>query len=233
MTIDIKVKKRMGNVVPFDKQKIYEAVRKASEEVNNAMPLDKEMAAADISSVVNRIVEVIKSKNINTVDVENIQDIVETVLMSYSFYRTAKAYILYRNRHQEQREATKRLMNLYDDLLFADSEDMDLKRDNANVDANAPMGTMLKIGAEGSKCYAINYAMPEKFAEAHKKHLIHIHDLDFSMITFNCCQIDLGKLLKGGFSTGHGYLREPNSIRSAASLACIAIQSNQNDMYGG
>lgn len=124
-------------------------------------------------------------------------------------------------------------MLIYNDLLFTDAEDMDLKRDNANVNTNSPMGTMLKIGAEGAKCYANHFVIPEKFAEAHKKHLIHIHDLDFSMITFNCCQVDLGKLLKGGFSTGHGYLREPNSIRSAASLACIAIQSNQNDMYGG
>ena len=177
MTIDIKVKKRMGNVVPFDKQKIYEAVRKASEEVNNAMPLDKEMAAADISSIVNRVVEVIKSKNINTIDVENIQDIVETVLMSYGFYRTAKAYILYRNRHQEQREATKRLMNLYDDLLFADSEDMDLKRDNANINTDAPMGIMLKLGTEGAKSYLNNYVLPDKFKDAHIRHIEHFHEL--------------------------------------------------------
>lgn len=229
---NLKVKKRKGTIVPFDKQKIFEAIRKAAKDVNQKR-ITNEMNLNDVEAMTNYCIEAISLKYIETIDIELIQDIVEKTLMLHNFCDTAKAYILYRNKHQEQREASERLMNLYDDLLFADSEDMDLKRDNANVDANAPMGTMLKIGAEGSKCYAINYAMPEKFAEAHKKHLIHIHDLDFSMITFNCCQIDLGKLLKGGFSTGHGYLREPNSIRSAASLACIAIQSNQNDMYGG
>lgn len=158
---------------------------------------------------------------------------IEDVLIASGYVNTAKKFIRYRELHKHRRDMAENLMLIYNDLLFTDAEDMDLKRDNANVDTNSPMGTMLKIGAEGAKCYANHFVIPEKFAEAHKKHLIHIHDLDFSMITFNCCQVDLGKLLKGGFSTGHGYLREPNSIRSAASLACIAIQSNQNDMYGG
>lgn len=186
MTVNTKVKKRIGIVVPFDKTKIYSAIRKAAEEINDANPSDKEMTAGDIQSTVNRTVEVIKAKNLDVIDVEAIQDIVENVLMSYGFYKTAKVYILYRNRHQEQREASRRLMNLYDDLLFADSEDMDLKRDNANIDANAPMGIMLKLGTEGAKCYANHYAIPETYATAHKEHIIHIHDLDFSMITFNC-----------------------------------------------
>ena len=92
---------------------------------------------------------------------------------------------------------------------------------------------MLKIGAEAAKSFADNYVIPDKFAKADKENIIHIHDKDFSLICWNCCQLDIKKLFKGGFSTGHGFLREPNSIRSAAALACIAIQSNQNDMFGG
>ena len=136
-------------------------------------------------------------------------------------------------KYREQRDASERLMQEYTNLLFKDAEEMDLKRDNANIDSDAPMGIMLKLGTEGAKCYADHFAIPEKFAKADRENYIHIHDKDFSFITFNCCQIDLLKLFKGGFSTGHGFLREPNSVRAAASLACIAIQSNQNDMFGG
>lgn len=118
-------------------------------------------------------------------------------------------------------------------ILFADAKDVDNKRDNANINTDAPMGVMLKIGTETAKQFADDYIIPKKFVQADKENWIHIHDKDFSLITFNCCQIDLLKLFRGGFSTGHGYLREPNSIRSYANLACIAIQSNQNDMFGG
>lgn len=133
----------------------------------------------------------------------------------------------------EQNKAAVALMHKYQDLLFTDANDMDLKRDNANINTDASMGIMLKLGTEGAKTYADHYVIPERFARADRENYIHIHDKDFSLITFNCCQIDLLKLFKGGFSTGHGFLREPNSIRAAASLACIAIQSNQNDMFGG
>ena len=124
-------------------------------------------------------------------------------------------------------------MKSYTDLLFADAKDMDLKRDNANINGNAPMGIMLKLGAEGAKTWADKYALPSKFAEADNLNYIHIHDKDFSYICWNCMNIDLLKLLHNGFSTGHGFIREPQSIRSYAALACIAIQSNQNDMLGG
>ena len=124
-------------------------------------------------------------------------------------------------------------MSTYRDIFFADSVDIDLKRDNANINTDASMGIMLKLGAESSKHFVDNYVLPEEFARADKENWIHIHDKDFSLITFNCCQIDLLKLFHGGFSTGHGFLREPNSIRSYASLACIAVQSNQNDMFQG
>jgi ribonucleoside-triphosphate reductase len=165
--------------------------------------------------------------------VEEIQDAVEDALIKSGFTMVAKAYIRYRTRHEMHRQATADLMKSYSDLLFSDAKDMDLKRDNANINTDAPMGVMLKLGAEGSKCWAKNYGLPEKFAQMHNDNIVHLHDLDFSFITFNCCQIDLLKVLHGGFNTGHGFLREPNSIRSYAALACIVIQSNQNDMFGG
>ena len=163
--------------------------------------------------------------------VEQIQDVVEMVLMENKFYETAKHYIEYRQKHSQRRSAQKHLIQTYKDMLFADATDVDLKRDNANINTDAPMGIMLKLGTESSKYFINNFVLKKEYEEADRTNHIHIHDKDFSLITMNCCQIDLLKLFHGGFSTGHGFLREPNSIRAYASLACIAIQSNQNDMF--
>jgi len=95
------------------------------------------------------------------------------------------------------------------------------------------MGTMLKYGSEGANYFVDNYILPKDIAAAHINGDIHIHDKDFYMLTETCCQIDLIKLFKDGFCTGHGYIREPNSIKSYSALACIAIQANQNEMHGG
>ena len=95
------------------------------------------------------------------------------------------------------------------------------------------MGTMLKFGSESAKAYYRTYMLLDKIREAHESGDIHIHDLDFYNLTMTCCQIDLTRLFKDGFSTGHGFLREPNSIASYGALAAIAMQANQNDMHGG
>ena len=111
--------------------------------------------------------------------------------------------------------------------------DEDIKRENANIDGDTAMGTMLKYGSEGAKYFVDNYVLPKDIAAAHINGDIHIHDKDFYMLAETCCQIDLIKLFKNGFSTGHGHLREPQSIISYAALACITIQANQNEMHGG
>ena len=127
----------------------------------------------------------------------------------------------------------EKLMKVYEDITFCDAADVDLMRDNANINADTAMGAMLKYGSEGSKLFYLDRVLLPKHAEAHRNGDIHIHDLDFYTLTTTCCQIDLLKLFKGGFSTGHGHLREPQDIQSYAALACIAIQSNQNDQHGG
>ena len=96
------------------------------------------------------------------------------------------------------------------------------------------MGTMLHFGSTVAKEFAKAYLMDNKYSRAHDEGMIHIHDLDFwAMGTTTCTQIDLNKLFKNGFSTGHGYLRTPNGIVSYAALAAIAIQANQNEQHGG
>ena len=124
-------------------------------------------------------------------------------------------------------------MKVYEDLTFKSSLENDVKRENANIDGDTAMGTMLKYGSEGAKQFYEMFILDPAHAKAHREGDIHIHDLDFLTLTTTCCQIDLLKLFRDGFSTGHGFLREPNDIRSYSALACIAIQSNQNDQHGG
>ena len=212
--------KRDGRAVPFDEKKIYNVIKAAA---------GKAMKAADIQYVVNAIKDYFADDT--EITVEEIQDEVENALMHSRFTDVAREYVRYRQIHEIRRKSNDALMEEYSDLLFTDPKDMDLKRDNANINTDAPMGIMLKLGTEGAKSYVYNYFMPEDVAKACKDGILHYHDADFSLITFNCCQIRLAKLLKDGFSTGHGFLREPNSIRSAAALAAIAIQANQNDQF--
>ncbi|MBQ3443963.1 MAG: anaerobic ribonucleoside triphosphate reductase [Selenomonadaceae bacterium] len=223
-----KVRKRSGQKVNYDREKIFNAIAGANRDAST--PSDK-LSAHDVERVTDSVEQAIAENEI--IGVEAIQDQVEKSLMAHGFYDVAKQFIVYRQKHAQRRVAQKKLMDTYRDIFFADSVDIDLKRDNANINTDASMGIMLKLGAESSKYFVDNYVLPEEFVRADKENWIHIHDKDFSLITFNCCQIDLLKLFRGGFSTGHGFLREPNSIRSYASLACIAIQSNQNDMFGG
>ena len=106
------------------------------------------------------------------------------------------------------------LVKIFENLTFRPSEEDDLKRENANINADTAMGTMLKYGSESAKAFYDKYVIPPEIAEAHASGDIHIHDKDFYALTETCCQIDLLKLFQDGFSTGHGYLREPNDIRS-------------------
>ena len=126
-----------------------------------------------------------------------------------------------------------RLMKTYEDITFSKAKDSDIKRENANIDGDTAMGSMLKFGSEGAKQFYDMFVLNPDHARAHREGDIHIHDLDFLTLTTTCCQIDIKKLFEGGFSTGHGTLREPNDISSYAALCCIAIQSNQNDQHGG
>ena len=219
--------KRDGRTAPFDLDKIANAIFGAAQSVGGQ---DYEMAN-ELAEQVEKELEKTVSEKIPTV--EQIQDTVETVLIESGHARTAKEYILYRNERTRVREMNTRLMKVYEDLTFKSSIENDIKRENANIDGDTAMGTMLKYGSEGAKQFYEMFILDSAHAAAHRDGDIHIHDLDFLTLTTTCCQIDLLKLFRDGFSTGHGFLREPNDIRSYAALACIAIQSNQNDQHGG
>ena len=222
-----KLRKRDGRLVEFDAEKIAVAINKA---FNATYKPGHEDVARKLSSDVVSILEV---EGVDIPDVEHVQDIVEKVLMDSGYVQTAKAYILYRNERSRAREMNTKLMKVYEDITFSDSVDSDVKRENANINADTAMGSMLKYGSEGAKQFYQMFVLKPEQAKAHREGDIHIHDLDFYTLTTTCCQIDIKKLFQGGFSTGHGHLREPNDISSYSALACIAIQSNQNDQHGG
>lgn len=218
--------KRDGRVVPFEIDKITEAIFKAAKALGGN---DRDMA----EGLAREVVAYLEKTGNNMPKVEEIQDAVEKILIDNGHARTAKEFILYRADRTRIRDRNNRLMQILDDLTNADAEDNDIKRENANIDGNTAMGTMLKYGSESAKQYYDMCVLKPEHSKAHREGDIHIHDLDFLTLTTTCCQIDLTKLFTGGFSTGHGFLREPNSINGYAALACIAIQANQNDQHGG
>ena len=221
--------KRDGREVPFNLEKIANAILKSLRAVGNT---DEKLGLTLASQTATQADRMVAAKS-TPPSVEEIQDIVEKVLMSAGQTDAAKAYILYRAERTRSREMNMRLMKTYDEIATSDSRQSNLKRDNANIDGDTAMGSMLKYGSEGAKIYNEMYILKPEHAKAHADGDIHIHDFDFYTLTTTCCQIDIQKLFKDGFSTGHGYLREPNDIASYSALACIAIQSNQNDQHGG
>ena len=220
--------KRDGRTAEFKQEKIAEAVEKAFQ----ACAAMQDRAVAD--EIADKVVAKLDAGAIEgTPTVEGVQDLVEETLIESGFVQTAKSYILYRAERSRVRDVNSRLIQTLKDITFSKASDSDMKRENANIDADTAMGTMLKYGSESAKQFYEMCVIEPKFARAHREGDIHIHDMDFYTLTTTCCQIELRKLFKGGFSTGHGVLREPNDIASYAALACIAIQSNQNDQHGG
>ncbi|MCD8095678.1 MAG: anaerobic ribonucleoside triphosphate reductase [Ruminococcus sp.] len=222
----IKIQKRDGRMVTFNIEKIANAIYKAAQSVGGTN-------YEESLELAGKVVDMLLQRDLDSPTVEQIQDCVEKVLIEEGHAATAKSYILYRSDRTRAREMNTRLMRVYEDLTFMPAKENDLKRENANIDGDTAMGTMLKYGSVGAKEFYEMYVLDPKHAKAHSEGFIHIHDLDFYTLTTTCTQIDLTKLFNKGFSTGHGFLRTPNDISSYAALACIAIQSNQNDQHGG
>jgi len=239
-----KIEKRDGKIVQFDEQKIKNAVYKAFLDdefckdgkyiyIEKANEYAEEMTERAIRKVYNNYEEG------SIIYVEKIQDIVEEVLMKSRFKDVAKSYIKYRNKKELSREKffakQHKFIKTIEELTFQESEENNLKRENANVNGNTAMGIMLQYGSNLSKEFGKTHILKEEHSKAHENGDIHIHDLDFyaSGATTTCCQIDLSKLFASGFNTGHGFLREPQSIMSYSALTAIVIQANQNDQHGG
>jgi len=223
----VSIIKRDGRTTPFDEEKIVEAIKKSFQAEGDYR------SYSYYQQITSNVLKLLFERGMSTPTVEQVQDVVEEALMKNGHAQVAKAYILYRAERNRAREMNTRLMQIYEEITLKDSKDSDIKRENANVNGDTAMGTMLKYGSEGAKQFYDMFVLKPEHSKAHKDGEIHIHDLDFLTMTTTCCQIDIVKLFENGFFTGHGTLREPKYIGSYSALACIAIQSNQNDQHGG
>lgn len=228
------IRKRDGREIHFSPEKITRAIFLAASKVAEQEGMKADYHTAE--KLTDQVVSYLEShyQGGREPGVEDIQDAVVKTLIENGHAKTSEAYILYRAERSKIRNMKTRLMKSIEEITFADSKDADVKRENANIDGNTAMGTMLQYGSAVSREFCKSQLMTPQYAHLHDNGDIHIHDMDFmNMGTLTCCQIDLDKLFTGGFSTGHGHLREPQDITSYAALAAIAIQSNQNDQHGG
>ena len=231
--------KRNGKKVDFDGSKIAIAIKKGFDSVK----LDEEenkYTEKDIQKVYQAVISKIEKLEKVQIKIEEIQDMIEEELDKKGYSDVYTSFKDYRERRANSRKLffdekkTHKFLKSIEGLGLKTAGEEDAKRENANVDGDTAMGTMLQYGSTISKEFAKSYLMKPKFAKAHDDGTIHIHDMDFMpMGTTTCMQIELDRLFKNGFSTGHGYLRKPNDIMSYSALAAIAIQSNQNDQHGG
>ena len=240
--VNLKVVKRNGRKVNFDTTKVAMAIKKGFDATLRMEDEESVYTSKDIQKVYQSVIKkIIKDyKDADKIKIEAIQDLIEEMLKKYKYDDVYKSFTEYRERRDKSRELFSdekkmhKFLKSLEGLGLKSAHEEDAKRENANIDGNSAMGIMLQYGSTVSKEFAKAYLMKHKYAELHEEGDIHIHDMDFlAMGTTTCMQIDLNKLFKGGFSTGHGHLREPQSINSYSALAAIAIQSNQNDQHGG
>ena len=238
--------KRNGKKVDFDGSKIALAIKKG---FDNAIIVDDEhedgtskYSTKDVQIVYKEVIERIEKefKNADKIKIEQIQDMIEDALKKKGYKDIYQSFSEYRERRAQSRKLfaeekkLHKFLKTIEGLGLKSADEDNTKRENANVDGDTAMGTMLQYGSTVSKEFAKTYLMKPAFSEAHEDGSIHIHDMDFlAMGTTTCMQIELDKLFKNGFSTGHGHLREPQDIMSYSALAAIAVQSNQNDQHGG
>ena len=240
--LNLVVIKRNGKKVDFDETKIALAIKKGFDSVNEQ---DEETGKfkyddKDITKVLNEVIRVIEKDYKGKIKIEEIQDLIEVSLEKKGYKEVHDSFAEYRERRAQSRamfvddKRMHKFLKTIEGLGLKSADEDDAKRENANVDGDTAMGTMLQYGSTVSKEFAKAYLMKKKFSDAHDNGEIHIHDMDFlAMGTTTCMQIELDKLFKRGFSTGHGFLRPPKDIASFSALAAIAIQANQNDQHGG
>ncbi len=242
---ELMVIKRNGKKVPFDETKIALAIKKGFDSVEVDDGEDEKLRkydSKDIQKVYQAVLKRIEkeAKKTDKFQIEQIQDFIEDELSSKGYEDVYKSFSEYRERRTQSRQSffddkkTHKFLKSLENLGLKSANEEDAKRENANIDGNSPMGTMLQYGSTVSREFAKAYLMKPEFAKMHDEGEIHIHDMDFlAMGTTTCCQIDLARLFKNGFDTGHGYVRPPQDISTYSSLAAIVIQANQNDQHGG
>ena len=214
------VVKRDGRIVGFNEEKIITAIRKAM------LHTDK----GEDMSLIRQITDHISFRGDAQMTVEAIQDMVEMELMKSSRKDVAKKYIAYRNQRRIARKAKTR--DIFQEIINIQSNDV--TRENANMNADTPAGMMMKFASETTKPFVDDFLLSEEVVDAVRDNYLHIHDKDYYPTkSLTCCQHPLDNILKNGFNAGHGESRPAKRIETASIMACISMETAQNEMHGG
>ncbi|MBQ9652184.1 MAG: anaerobic ribonucleoside triphosphate reductase [Prevotella sp.] len=214
------VVKRDGRIVGFNEQKIMAAIRKAMLHTDQG----------EDESLIQQITDHINVHGKPQMTVENIQDAVEMELMNSARKDVAQRYIAYRNQRSIARKAKTR--DVF--LEIINIKNNDVTRENANMNADTPAGMMMKFASESTKPFVDDYLLSEESRDAVAHNYLHIHDKDYYPTkSLTCVQHPLDHILEGGFSAGHGSSRPAKRIETASVLACISMETAQNEMHGG
>ena len=214
------VLKRDGRVVGYNEEKIKAAIRKAM--------LATE--AGEDEALIQRIADRIGQRGRSQMSVEDIQDQVELELMKSPRKEVARCYINYRQKRSVARKAKTR--DLFLEIINAKNNDV--TRENANMNADTPAGMMMKFASETTKPFVDDYLLSEEAREAVRGNYLHIHDKDYYPTkSLTCVQHPLDKVLKEGYMAGHGESRPSKRIETAGVIACITMETAQNEMHGG
>ena len=219
----MKIVKRDGRKVDFDRDKIVKAVLAAFEEVDGEITPDAKHKSSEIASYINSLEE-------SEISVEQIQDIIESKLMASKRKDVARAYIIYRNHRNRLRKS--KTYSVFNSIVNAESNDV--TKENANMNAETPAGMMMKFASETTKAYTDDELISSEAREAVDNNYIHIHDKDYYPTkSLTCLQHPLDRILNNGFRAGHGSSRPAKRIETASIIGCISMETVQNEMHGG
>jgi len=214
------VRKRDGRIVGYNEEKVKAAIRKAMLQTEEG----------EDESLIQRITDRISARGKEQMTVEDIQDQVELELMKSPRKEVAKKYIAYRDQRSIARRAKTRSMF----LEIIEAKNTDITRENANMNADSPAGMMMKFASESTKPFVDDYLLSPATREAVKDNYLHIHDKDYYPTkSLTCVQHPLDHILKDGFMAGHGESRPAKRIETASVIACISLETAQNEMHGG
>ena len=214
------VVKRDGRIFGFNEEKIITAIRKAM------LHTDK----GEDMSLIRQITDHISFRGDAQMTVEAIQDMVEMELMKSSRKDVAQKYIAYRNQRRIARKAKTR--DIFQEIINIQSNVV--TRENANMNADTPAGMMMKFASETTKPFVDDFLLSEEVNDAVRNNYIHIHDKDYYPTkSLTCCQHPLDNILLNGFNAGHGESRPAKRIETASIMACISMETAQNEMHGG
>ncbi len=219
--------KRDGRRKKFSITKIQNAITAAFNESGENYTVET------IDALVDAVVEKLNASGAKTAKVEDVQNEIETAIMTAGFTKTAKQFILYREERNRVRDTKSAIIKTIKEITESDIKSSNILRDNANESGATPAGAYGKIASETNKMYNLLNNINRKYAEEHKNGYIHIHDLNQYNLTFNCLFAPIGKLLQTGFDSGTGFLRSPTSIQTAAALTAVILQLQSNQQFGG